>query len=245
MAEILDAVDSICRKHNINYYLCSGTLLGARRHGGFIPWDDDLDVIVLRKDYKRLLALLELELPERFKLQTRKTDENYWFYFAKVRDTNSRIYEKGNERFNFKYKGIFIDIFPIEPQPSYNFKVKIDFYLRYMNITNFGSYPTLWLKLKYAIKYCLQPLVHVLIFLLRFYYRNRKSNYNSYSYGIPFYTNYNLAHFTPVGEIMFEGKMYKAPNDVDGYLTIKYGKNFMEVPPEEKRIVHSTALEIY
>ena len=78
LLEILDVFDGICRKHGIDYWLDWGSLLGARRHGGFIPWDDDLDVSLLRKDYKRLLAALEAELPEDLKLQTRKTDNKYW-----------------------------------------------------------------------------------------------------------------------------------------------------------------------
>src|SRR4028118_1460533 len=76
MVEILDGFDGICKKHNIDYWLVWGTLLGARRHGGFIPWDDDLDVAVLQSDYKKLLTILEKELPKNLKLQARGgTDE--------------------------------------------------------------------------------------------------------------------------------------------------------------------------
>ena len=67
MLEILDAFDAICRKHSINYWLACGTLLGARRHGGFIPWDDDLDVTILLSDYKKLVSVLKEELPRQFK----------------------------------------------------------------------------------------------------------------------------------------------------------------------------------
>ncbi len=97
MLEILDAFIEICDRHNINYWLACGTLLGARRHGGFIPWDDDLDVAILQSDYKKLLSILKEELPQNLKLQAKETDKNYWYYFAKIRDTNSRYYEKGTE----------------------------------------------------------------------------------------------------------------------------------------------------
>src|SRR4028118_681017 len=109
MLEILDVFDAICRKHNINYWLISGTLLGARRHGGFIPWDDDLDVAVLRSDYEKLLSILKDELPSNLKLQHKGTDENYWLHWAKIRDTQSRYYEKGTELDNLHHIGIFID----------------------------------------------------------------------------------------------------------------------------------------
>src|SRR5215212_9809635 len=126
MLEMLDVFDGICRKHSINYWLDWGTLLGARRHGGFIPWDDDLDVAVLRNDLKKLLSILKDELPSNLKLQHKKTDENYWFHWAKIRDTKSRYYEKGTECYNFHDKGLFIDIFSLEPVPSIRFKKVID-----------------------------------------------------------------------------------------------------------------------
>src|SRR3954468_16666800 len=85
MLEILDIFDKICRKHNIKYWLACGTLLGARRHGGFIPWDDDLDVVVLQSDYNKIISVLKAELPENLKLQSRETDEKYWWYFPKIR----------------------------------------------------------------------------------------------------------------------------------------------------------------
>ncbi|MBA2563506.1 MAG: LicD family protein, partial [Chitinophagaceae bacterium] len=123
MLEILDVFDSICKKHNINYWLVCGTLLGARRHGGFIPWDDDLDVYILQSDYKKLLSILKEELPENFKLQARGTDKYYWYYYPRIRDTKSRIHNKvRGSRDNFEYQGIFIDIFLIEPVPSIQFK---------------------------------------------------------------------------------------------------------------------------
>src|SRR5215213_7702049 len=82
MLEILDVFDAICRKHSINYWLACGTSLGARRHGGFIPWDDDLDVAVLQSDFKRILSILKEELPENLQVHSRETDEKFTFYFA-------------------------------------------------------------------------------------------------------------------------------------------------------------------
>ena len=73
MLRILKVVDHICRRHQIPYWLCSGTLLGAVRHGGFIPWDDDLDIAMLREDYERFLAVAGCELPPDMFLQTKET----------------------------------------------------------------------------------------------------------------------------------------------------------------------------
>ena len=80
MLDILLEVDRICRKHNITYWLSSGTLIGAVRHKGFIPWDDDLDIEMLLPDYERLMKILPQELPDTMALQTQDTDPNYFFF---------------------------------------------------------------------------------------------------------------------------------------------------------------------
>ena len=85
MLELLEVIDVICRKHQIPYWLSSGTLIGAARHKGFIPWDDDLDIEMLRSDYLRLLKVLPQELPDNLALQTNETDPNYIFIYGKLR----------------------------------------------------------------------------------------------------------------------------------------------------------------
>ena len=94
MLEILLEVDKICKKHNIRYWLSSGTLIGAMRHDGFIPWDDDLDIEMMRSDYLRLMKVLPAELPEWLALQNDETDPNYFYFYAKVRDRRSRMLER-------------------------------------------------------------------------------------------------------------------------------------------------------
>lgn len=98
MVEILKEVDKICRRHNIPYYLEGGTLLGAIRHHGFIPWDDDLDISVLKKDFPRLKKALQNELPENLIYQDRWTDFNCPIIFAKVRDKHSLFEESDSRR---------------------------------------------------------------------------------------------------------------------------------------------------
>ena len=83
MLEMVVELDRVCRKHNIPYFLYGGTLLGAVRHNGFIPWDDDLDVGLLREDYLRLLKVLPEELPSHIVLQSNDTDPNYFYFFSK------------------------------------------------------------------------------------------------------------------------------------------------------------------
>ena len=117
MLELLDAVDTICKKHQIPYWLSSGTLIGAARHKGFIPWDDDLDIEMLRSDYLRLIKILPKELPDNFVLQTNDTDPNFISIYGKIRDKKSYLEETNSYDRIFKEKGIYIDIFPLERIP--------------------------------------------------------------------------------------------------------------------------------
>ena len=94
MMELVIELDRICKKYQIPYFLYGGTLLGAIRHNGFIPWDDDLDICLLRKDYLRLMKVLPKELPDNMVLQNNDTDPNYFYFFAKLRDKNSILEEE-------------------------------------------------------------------------------------------------------------------------------------------------------
>jgi len=109
---ILDTVADICEQHGLRYWLDGGTLLGAVRHQGFIPWDDDIDIGMMREDYEKLMAILPDALPEHMVMQTRKTDPLYKLAYMKVRDQNSLIEDR------YLYNGIFIDIFPFDMMPK-------------------------------------------------------------------------------------------------------------------------------
>ena len=120
MLEILREIDSICRRHNIQYFLDGGSLIGAVRHGGFIPWDDDLDIAIMLDDYKRLKKYLMAELPENLLFQDFSTDKNYPTLIAKVRDRNSFFEESDSSK--VEHRGIFVDIIPMEKIPSLKWK---------------------------------------------------------------------------------------------------------------------------
>jgi len=244
MLEMLDAFDGICRKHNINYWLACGTLLGARRHGGFIPWDDDLDVLILQSDYEKLVSVLQEDLPENLKLQTRETDKNYWYYYPKIRDANSRYYDKNTEIDNLHYQGIFIDIFPIEPVPSLQFKRIVDKFI--LSDNRFRKAKSLYEKVKYTIMISFLPIMHFLVTLSRFYYKyiGSKKVY-AYAFGVFFYATYNMKNLLPASEIMFEGKRYKAPGNVDEYLVENFNANFMVIPEPAKRRTHALKIDFF
>lgn len=116
---------NICNKHNLKWWVDGGTLLGAVRHKGFIPWDDDIDVFMLREDYDKFIDIAKTEITGNYFLQTDWTDDT-WFCHAKMRrtDTTAILDKDLSAKFNFN-QGIFIDIFPFDNVPDneieYNF----------------------------------------------------------------------------------------------------------------------------
>lgn len=103
--------DRICRRHNIRYFLGGGTLLGAIRHGGMIPWDDDMDVMMLREDYEKFLSVVNDELCDEMFFQSSKTDSEYHSIFTKIRLNGTKFVTKYSQQFKNMHQGIFIDIF--------------------------------------------------------------------------------------------------------------------------------------
>lgn len=238
MLEIAKEFDRICQKNSITYWLMSGTLLGARRHGGFIPWDDDFDVGVKKEDYKKLLTCLEKQLPPHYKVQTRETDPNYVYYFAKIRDLKSYIWEENSSDRGYKYNGLFIDVFPFEPI-CLNKKRKIildRFHCRYVFASKNGIIWR-WISNFFFL------ITSVVIYVLRLVERFTKNNF-SHGYGIGFYAPHNLTTCFPVSKIKFEDYEFNAPNDVDQYLTNEYG-DFMIIPPTDKRQIHSSRIKVF
>lgn len=117
--EILKVFKSLCEKYHLKYYLTAGTLLGAVRHGGFIPWDDDIDVAMPRDDYDRFAAICKTDLPNIFFYQSTETDPNFPYFFSKIRRNGTEVYEPHLDKVDI-HKGHYIDIFPMDICPRNN-----------------------------------------------------------------------------------------------------------------------------
>ena len=130
--EILDEFVRICKKQKLQYFLYYGTLLGAVRHNGFIPWDDDLDVAMPREDYEKFIKMAKEELNDNFYIDNKDTNDEYYLNFTKLRKKNT-IFEQD---FQVNYdgpKGIWIDIFPIDESKKENsIKLQIQQKLNYI-----------------------------------------------------------------------------------------------------------------
>ncbi len=226
---ILDEFVRICKKHNLEYYLMWGTLIGAVRHGGFIPWDDDIDVCMPRADYKKLMKIMPSELDSRFFFQTSKTDKYHPASFSKIRMNNTAFYAKGDNNFK-RHRGIFIDIIPMDNRKRkaslfYKIKQRIANTIKahvankrqgnstkstwYLNVFPYG-----WLT-------CWRDKL----------YEGKGECYQSWGYV------FDVNDFSPAAEMEFAGKKYAVPRNYDKVLTTVYG-NYMELPPEDKRIAH-------
>lgn len=240
MLEILKAVDAICKKHDIEYFLDAGTLLGAVRHGGFIPWDDDLDIAVRKQDFDRLCDYLKQELPENMAFQDRFTDWNMPIIIAKVRDKNSYMYEEPcTDR--LKEKGLFIDIFPVEKVPSMWWKRIVDYPYGHC-IRGIHNYTDTKDKI---LSYIVYPFAWTLVQLTRFVNIFIPSDKIAPCYGWkPTYNNYSSLDVFPTKRASFEGFQASVPNNPDAVLKALYG-DYMQIPPEEKRMVHNTKMEFY
>lgn len=241
MLEILKVVDNICRKHNIPYIIDGGTCLGAIRHGGFIPWDDDLDISLMIDDYKRLCDVLKKELPEDLIFQDKTTDKYYHLSFAKVRDKNSFFYEPSfNEK--VKEQGVFIDIFPLERG---NVKIKRPISILYSFAFkrlrhNMGG------KFGHFLSCLIWPFAKTMVSLLRFFSFLMPKDQLIYAYGTTSYSRHQLSKkaIFPPKPIVFEGYEFMGAANPDAYLKSLYG-DYMKIPPKEKRQIHADKIEFY
>jgi len=246
MLDILVEIDKICRKHNINYYLDGGTLLGAVRHKGFIPWDDDVDIIVFKKDYKKLSKILIAELPEQFYFSDRTTNKHHIYGFGKVKDRNSVvedvIFDKSENQ------GVYVDIFTCSYSYSSRFRKFVNFFHRRVHRELFLKGDALCKSkfrkgINFAIAAASSPFVYSLVIFHKILAAMKNKRLLSYDL-ISTHVTYPEDVFSPPNEIEFEGKMFLCVNNTDKYLSILYG-NYMQIPPEEKRAPHATKIEIY
>ena len=250
--ELFKLFIEICDREKLKYYIIGGTLLGAVRHQGFIPWDDDIDVGMLRKDYEKFLLVADKYLPEHVFLQTCRTEPGYPLFFAKLRNSNTTFIESTARKANINH-GVFIDIFPLDYYPlSPLTKIYVTrmlaVYHKRMIESCYKHEPSKALK-KRIISYiisALLPDVKKVIEKRDSVVRsipNGKDIINwSGAWGIK-KERVPLAWFDESVQLMFEGFKVNAPKEYDAYLTQIYG-DYMQLPSEEKRVSHHHAEQI-
>lgn len=256
--EILIEFDRICSIYNLKYQLFSGTLLGAIRHKGFIPWDDDIDVAMAREDYEKFLEVCNNELKSKYFLQNYQTDVKFFRQYSKLRINNTKYVEKAYESLDI-HQGIFIDIFPMDkvmPNTLREFvRCKILLFVWYINrIRNIGCNSNN--KFKNILSRVIQLSNKIV----------KKSTFDRFEYKIlTLFNNKETGYFNHMtnkvtkerfnrflikeGEfndtIMyeFEGYKFPIPRNYHKYLTQIYG-DYMEFPPAEEQKPHHDIIKI-
>lgn len=241
MLDMLQVFDEICTRHNIPYWMSSGTLLGAARNEGYIPWDDDLDVTILYKDCKRLMQILKEELPPYYVVQDDETDNGYFFCFPKMRDTRSFLEETNGYDRIFQYRGIFIDIFTFEKFPPALNWIACRAHGFCYNILNNKQNTDEQAKRKVRrVYWCCK---HLLFPLLRFLARFSTTRELRYSPGTPYGCTSFHDELFPLRKARFEDMEFNAPRDTHNFLKRVYG-DYMKLPDIENLHPHTYKLEI-
>lgn len=245
--ELLKTFVKVCEKLNINYFLVCGTALGAAKYQGFIPWDDDIDVGLLRDDYQVFLQQAPKLLPDWAFLQNHTTDPNFPHLYSKLRNSQTTYIEKGVEHLSMNH-GVYIDIFPIDGYPQDKSKQKI-FELRKKLLS--------W-KYLCALDSKNEPLKVVIrdkfFRLLGYHKRTAKTldkmdkllssnsvhtsalwcNFGNWQGKLEYAPRQQYGNGT---KAMFEGIQVIIPQNYDSYLTQKYG-DWHNDPPKEEQIGH-------
>ena len=253
MLEILSAVHRICEENRITYFLDSGTLLGAVRHRGFIPWDDDVDIVMPRVDYEKFLKVAPASLPADLFLQNPETDPGFRMPFTKIRKHSTLLIESGETGEENYHHGIFIDIFPFD-------YYRHEWFVRWMRWASLvrdrkKKYARGTLKRALTMFYTnvllLIPVRASLIvrdFLAehREFFAAERGDFMSY--GLEFHRVHPTRTDTilPVryAEGVFEGKGFYVPADAHRYLTVLYGPDYMQPPPPDRRKTHSSRISL-
>lgn len=244
--EMLVEVDRICKKCDIKYNIIAGTLLGAVRYGGYIPWDDDADVALLRPEYEKFRTACKTELDQtRFVFQDHRNTRGYRWGYGKLRRKGTLFLREHQEHMPYM-QGVFIDVFPLDGVPD-NATLR--------GLKNFECFcvrKILWSKVgKIAEKNLLKRQAYRIFdkipekWVMR-YYRGmiqRANEKRTRMVRILMFPTPNSAYgyyrnwYENSVDTVFEGKVFQGIKDYDSYLSFKFG-DYMELPPEEKRKVH-------
>lgn len=245
--DILLSVDRFCKQHSICYFLTYGTLIGAIRHKGYIPWDNDIDISMPRPDYERFIQLYNTEKEKKYYVISPDLDQSYPYPFAKICDPNTHLVEFSSIKYNI---GINIDLFPIDGLPKNEKEAKAHYWKinLYRNLLNIKKIE-LDFKRRSLIKNIFLALSKTVLFVISYNYLIKKINhlFVTYNYSDCLYAadlNFGNVNrrlpkkiFESCISVEFEGYLFNAPIGYDLWLKSIYG-DYMQLPPIEKRVTH-------
>lgn len=247
MKTMLIDIDKVCEEEELDYFLIDGTLLGAARHKGFIPWDDDVDIAMPRKDYEKFVKIAQEKIGNKYFVQTLDTDKEYdQFYIPlKIRDNNSTLIEVYGKKY---HEGVFVDVFPFDFLDD---RVKKQImHKRIMHFLSVGKgpismyrFPSLhfWARLAVQLVGRMIPLkliVKYSDYVVREYKSASQTEYMTYGYELPWRNIFKTQDIYPLKKIEFEDVLLNCPNNETAILTEVYG-DYMQLPPKEKQFTHA------
>ena len=236
------AVDKVCREHALHYYIYDGTMLGAVRHKGFIPWDDDLDIAMPREDYETFITYANEWLEEPYEFVSYETDSTYPLPFGKVQDASTTLIERPHLPY---LGGLYIDVFPIDGVPSNALLRRIHLvrydvlkkmvYMAYRDPYRHGHGPSSWLPLLCRKVIGQQRLQRATRRLLRKYPFSKSEKVCVFDDGFKGVIDKQvLGQPTPV---VFEEHEVMGVEHADAYLSHMYG-DYMTIPPHDDQKQH-------
>mgnify|MGYP000099340477 CR=1 FL=1 len=244
--EILKIIDSICKKHDILYWLEGGALLGAVRHGGFIPWDDDIDIQILRKDRKKLKKILLEELPCDFILQTPEDNIDFRGKMMKVRDIKSIVKSIYISEDKYVYKGVFVDIFTMDYVNPLNYIVYKCSRCKNNISKSMSKQNKTMIRRRFFTGSILNCFFEVIYKILAVLGSVKFSNKLTYEKGQVFGGGiFDCNDIFPLSTVLFEGFEFNAPGNIDNFLNVTFGPEYMIIPDEENRNNHTLSVEFF
>ena len=250
--EILDQIDRICKKHNITYYADGGTLLGAVRHKGFIPWDDDLDVQMYRDDLEKFCKVAKDELKPPFFLQTWETEEGFYPWLFKVRKSDTACFTEWEIENNpGGNRGIFVDIFPIDNTTHNHWMQRWQYACAKYRVC-YGHLQRKYKTASWQKKVLIAMAWPMKIGCVRRFVIRQSERYNDRETELvgAFYGTSRLSHcvyrrttFGTPCRLPFENTTLPVASDYDDYLTVTFG-DYMTPPPVEQQVCqHNTSID--
>lgn len=251
---ILDEVDSICRRHGIRYFLAGGSLLGSARHSGFIPWDDDLDIAMLRPDYERFRKIVPQELDEKFYYQSHRNSDGSHYVFDKIRVKGTKLSTAWSSMFSFDEDGVFFDVLVYDKTFNWSFLRRAHIKLilavrRGINVRWIGRPRK---GLHYRLSILALPVMRRIPWswfhkffemVLRLNQGSKHAKFVVDSVGLNLRRigGVPIAWFTKIDSGVFAGRTVPIPNGTHQYLSTWYGESYMELPPPFRRAGHKFA----
>lgn len=246
--EIMVYIDEFCKKYGICYFLMGGSALGAVRHEGFIPWDDDLDIFMDYKNYMKFIDCCKKYLDtDRFYLQVENSDELPHF-FTKIRMNGTTLIQRVESKAKEQHMGIFVDIMCLNNAPENKLLRRIQYYAAGMlkaKTCSLTTYKPVGIKKKTAFyiskMVVVGPVKNILLHIVR-RYNKKETKTVAHVFGRAKFKNsfYPKEDFKEQRFVPFETVCLAVPSNVEDYLTIRYGANYMQLPDEKTKKIYES-----